>query len=52
MPEKFDRFNVFEKSDMKSEIRKELTEFFKPHNEKLSEFLGEDYNELILNAIF
>jgi len=43
-PEKFGKYNVFEKSEMNSETRKKLVEFFKPHNEELYKLLGVNYN--------
>ena len=43
-----DEFRLFKKRDYKEkmnvETRKKLSEFFRPHNEKLYEFLGQRFD--------
>jgi len=40
---KFEKQNVGKYEQMDKKIRKELLEFFKPHNERLYQFLGKDF---------
>jgi hypothetical protein len=37
-------FNAGAYSDMNPETRKRLEDFFQPHNEQLSEYLGDEYS--------
>jgi len=39
----FKKFNQFKYPKMEEKTRKYLTEFFKPHNKKLYQFLGKDF---------
>jgi len=40
----FEKFNKFEYSKMSEKTREYLNEFFKPHNERLYKFLGEEFD--------
>jgi len=42
--EKFQKYNVFKKSEMNSDARRKLVEFFKLHNKELHKLLGVNYN--------
>jgi len=42
--EKFQKYNIFKRSEMNLDARRKLVKFFKPHNKELYKLLGVNYN--------